>query len=112
MHATQLQDVQNLRKRLDEVGWAIFLIMIGTIALVPSVPQGTWLIGTGVLLLVLNVIRFKNLGEWSGFSTTLGVLALAAGLSELLGIKLPLFAVCMVVLGVAIMFKSFMSPRN
>jgi hypothetical protein len=104
-------DVQNRRKRVDEIGWGIFLIMIGTIWLVPSVPQGTWLISTGVLLLLLNAIRSRNAAEWSGFSTALGVLALAAGLSELIGIKLPLFAICLVVIGASMLFRPFVSQR-
>src|SRR5512135_2989676 len=106
MHTTQpvgFLDTQDRRKRFDEIGWGIFLMMIGTIWLVPSVPQGTWLIGTGVLLLVLNAIRYRSQVEWSGFSTVLGLLALAAGLSELIGIKLPLFAICLVVIGASML---------
>lgn len=97
--------------RLDEIGWGIFLIMIGTIWLVPSVPQGTWLIGTGILLLALNVIRYATERHVRGFSATLGVLALAAGLSELLGIRLPLFAICLVVIGAWMVVKPFVSQE-
>jgi hypothetical protein len=114
MHATQhvdFSDVQLRLRRLDEIGWGIFLIMIGTIMLVPSVPQGTWLIGTGVLLLLLNAIRYRTQAGWSGFSTVLGVLALVAGLSELIGIKLPLFAICLVVLGVSMVIKPLVSHK-
>jgi len=115
VHATQhaaLSDVQIRLKRLDEIGWGIFLIMFGTIVLIPSVPQGTWLIGTGVLLLLLNGIRYKIQSEWSGFWAVLGVLALAAGLSELLGIKLPLFAICLVVLGLGMLLKPLLSQKG
>ena len=58
-------DAQDPPKQFDEIGWGIFLMMIGTSWLVPSVPQGTWLIGTGVLLLVLNAIRYRSQAEWS-----------------------------------------------
>ena len=91
--------------RLDEIGWGLFLMMIGTIWLVPSVPQGTWLIGTGVLILALNAIRYGTGHHVSVFSSMLGVLALAAGLGELLGIKLPLFAICLVAIGAWIVVK-------
>lgn len=114
MHATQdvnYPDVQIRRRRLDELGWGFFLIMIGTIALVPSVPQGTWLIGTGILLLLLNAIRYRTHAGWSGFSTALGVLALVAGLSDLMGVKLPLFAICLVLLGTAMVLKPFVSQK-
>ena len=103
-------DVQNPRKWFDEIGWVIFLMTIGTIWLVPSLPQGTWLIGTGVLLLVLNAIRCGSRAEWSDFSTVLGLLALAAGLSELMGIKLPLFAICLVVIGASMLLNMMLKP--
>ena len=40
---------------------------------------GTWLIGTGVLLLCLNAVRATIKVPVSGFGILLGVLALAAG---------------------------------
>jgi hypothetical protein len=46
-----------LDRRLEGIGWALFLIMIGGLGLVPSVPQGTWLVGTGLIMLGLNVAR-------------------------------------------------------
>ena len=98
-------------RRLDQIGWGIFLIMIGTIWLVPSVPQGTWLIGTGVLLLLLNVIRFTKGIQWSGVSTALGAFALVAGLSALAGISVPLFPICLVIVGVALVLRTVASVR-
>jgi hypothetical protein len=98
-------------KHLDQVGWGIFLIMIGTIWLVPGVPQGTWLIGTGLLLLVLNAIRSRLGIQWSGISVALGVLALAAGLGDFTGIDLPLFPICLVIIGAALILKPLVSQR-
>jgi len=98
--------------RLDQVGWGIFLIMIGTIWLVPSVPQGTWLIGTGALLILLNAIRFKTGIHWSGVSTALGVLALAAGLGGLTGINLPLFPICLVIIGAGLVLKPLIFQKE
>jgi len=44
-----------LDKRLDALGWGLFLIMIGGLWLAPEgwVPEGTWLIGTGIIILGL-----------------------------------------------------------
>lgn len=98
-------------RRLDQIGWGIFLIMIGTIWLVPSVPQGTWLIGTGVLLLLLNVIRFTKGIQWSGVSTALGAFALVAGLSAAAGINVPLFPICLVIVGVALVLRTIASEH-
>lgn len=97
--------------RLDQVGWGIFLLMIGTIWLVPSVPSGTWLIGTGILLLVLNAIRARLGVRWSGFWVGVGVVALVGGVSDFAGIALPLFPICLVIIGAALILKPLVSQR-
>ena len=98
-------------RRLDQIGWGIFLLMIGTIWLVPGVPEGTWLIGTGILLLVLNAIRSRLGVHWGGVSVALGVVALAAGLADATGIKLPLFPICLMIVGLSLILKPLMSQR-
>jgi hypothetical protein len=100
-----------MNKRLDEIGWGIFLIMIGTIWLVPSVPQGTWLVGTGILLVLLNAYRYVRNLAWSGVSTVLGVLVLAAGLSEMFGVTLPLFAIFLVVAGATMLLRPLVTQH-
>jgi hypothetical protein len=97
-----------LNKRLEDIGWGLFLIMIGCIWLVPQerVPEGTWLVGTGLLLLALNAVRYLNDIAMSGFTNVLGVLALAAGVGDLLGLRLPLFAICLIIFGASILLKA------
>ena len=69
------------------------------------------LVGAGVLLLLLNAYRYvKNLG-WSGFSVTLGVLVLSAGLSEVFGVTLPLFAICLVVVGASMVLRPLVTQH-
>ena len=99
----------SLTKRLDESAWALFLIMTGVVWLVPEerLPDGAWLLGTGVLLLALNVVRYFNRLAIGGFTTVLGALALAGGVGELLGTDIPLFALALLLLGVSILVKSF-----
>ncbi len=109
---TQQVSVSNstvVAARLDQIGWGVFLAMIGVIWLLPAVPQGTWLVGTGVLLLLLNVIRVRMGIAWSGISVTLGVLALAAGVGALTGVELPLFAICLLVAGAALIVQPLFS---
>src|SRR5690349_4023455 len=106
-----LTQTEEAARRIDHVGWGIFLVMIGIIWLVPGVPQGTWLIGTGVLLLILNAVRARLGIRWSGISLALGVLALAAGLGDVTGIKLPLFPICLIVLGAALILRPLITHR-
>ena len=100
----------SLSKRLDESAWALFLIMTGIVSLVPEerLPDGAWLLGTGVLLLALNVARYFNGLAVGGFTTVLGVVALAGGVGERLGIDIPLFALALLLLGVSILLKPFL----
>lgn len=109
LHATipATGDHPALTKRLDALGWAIFLILTGVIWLFPEreVPRGAWFMATGVLLLGLNAIRAYTRASISGFTTVLGGLALAAGLAAYWGVELPIFAIGTIVIGLAILLR-------
>ncbi len=105
--ATSNQDTQiALNKRLEAIGWGLFLIMIGGIWLVPDehVPQGTWLIGAGLIMLGINWVRYLKGIKTSGFTIVLGILALLAGLGGLFGVK-PLVAILLILMGASIILK-------
>ena len=76
-----------LGQRLERIGWALFLIMIGGLALLPSglVPEGTWLAGTGLIMIGLNVVRHLKGIQVNGFTNVLGLIALALGVSAVVG---------------------------
>ncbi len=94
-------------KRLEDIGWALFLILTGILWIFPEgrIPPGTWLIGTGLLLLGLNAIRLVIKVPLSWFTTMLGGLALLAGLSTRWGLGLPVAAICLILLGVGILVR-------
>jgi hypothetical protein len=60
---------------------------------------------------VLNALRLSLGFHWSGISTTWGVLALAAGLGDLTGVKLPLFPICLVIVGASLILKPLVSQK-
>lgn len=101
-----------LGKRLDDIGWAIFLILTGVLWLFPEsqVPPGTWLIGTGFLFLGLNAIRVIIKVPVSGFTALLGTLALVAGLCILWGVYLPVVAIGLILLGLGILARQWVAP--
>ena len=112
------QDVRGTRKatldrQLDAIGWALFLIMIGGLWLVPEgrLPEGTWLIGTGLIILGTSLIRYLNNIKISGFWVFLGLLALAAGVGGVFGISLPVFPIMLIIIGVGILFDIFIRNR-
>jgi hypothetical protein len=98
-----------LNKRLEDIGWGLFLILIGVLWLVPdaTVPQRTWVIGAGLIMIGINVVRVMNGIRMNAFSTSLGVLTLAAGLASIYGTRLPLFPIVLVAIGTMILWKPF-----
>jgi hypothetical protein len=101
------EEKQALNKRLESVGWALFLIMIGGLALIPdeSVPEGMWLIGTGLIMIGLNLARFLNGIRMSRLTLILGFLALGTGLGDYLGLDLPVFAIMLIVIGIGMIIR-------
>jgi hypothetical protein len=102
-----------LSKRLDDFGWAVLLIAIGTIWLMPEklLPQGSWLIAAGIIMLGLNAIRYFNGIKMVGFSLVAGILALLAGLGKFFGLTLPLFAIALIVIGVIMLLKPLLEKN-
>jgi hypothetical protein len=78
--------------------------MIGALWLLPQVPAGTWLIGTGVILLGLNVARYLNGIRMSTFTVLLGTAAIAFGVAAFLGVELPLFPILLIAIGAGILW--------
>ncbi len=110
--AQNVQDMEKdvLNKRLERIGWGLFLLMIGGIGLVPDeqVPEGTWLIGVGLIMLGLNGARYLNGIKMSGFTIFLGVLALGSGISDFLGVDLPIFPILLILIGANIILKPWL----
>ena len=106
----RVPDRINLNKRLEESGWGFFLLMTGTLMLLPTefVPEGTWLIGAGLVLLGLNGIRYLNDIRVSRFTITLGFAAIGFGLATLFGLRLPLLAIFLSLVGLSIIVKSLL----
>jgi hypothetical protein len=96
-----------LNRRLEGFGWAALLIVVGTIWLLPEsqVPHGSWLIAAGIILLGLNAIRCMTGISMSRFSIVAGIIALTIGIGEFFAVKLPIFAIALIVVGAAILLK-------
>jgi hypothetical protein len=99
-----------LDRRLEGIGWALFLIMIGGIGLIHTVPPGTWLVRTGLIMLGLNVARSVNGIRMSNVTLVLGVLALLLGIGGMTGVDLPFFPLLLILIGADLLFK--VATRN
>lgn len=97
-----------LNQRLEGFGWAALLITMGSLWLIleNNVPKGSWLIAAGIIMLGLNAIRHINGIRMSGFSLVVGTVALLVGVSAFFGMKLPLFAIVLIVIGLGILLAT------
>jgi hypothetical protein len=111
---TELSEARRLGKRLEEMAWALFLIMTGALWLAPKaqVPEGTWLAGLGIILLGLNAARRLHGLKMSGFGLIIGSAALVAGIGRMLGRDLPYVPVLLIVLGTALVITAVVKRRK
>jgi len=107
----------------EMVAWGLLLIWWGLadgdFGLAPSLPAGAGWIGIGLILLGLNAARILNGIPASGFTITLGLLALALGglklTRSILGlppIEISLFPILLVALGIFLLVREFMRARK
>lgn len=90
-----------LNKRIENVGWGFFLVLIGGLWLVPDrfIPEGTWLIGAAFILFGINIVRHLNQIRMSNFTLILGVIALVIGISDFFRVDLPFLPILLIIIG-------------
>src|SRR5262245_20492487 len=91
--------------RLENIGWGLFLIVVGITFLWPDVeaPLGIWLIGAGLILLGLNAVRYLSSVKTSGFTIGLGSVALVAGIVSPLSVKIA--GALLILIGASIILR-------
>jgi len=109
-----LSPKEELNKRLENISWGLFLIMLGGIWLVPDrfVPEGSWLIGAGFILIGLNIVRYLNQIPMSNFSLILGGAALLIGISDFFQANLPFFPILLIVIGAKLIIQPLIEKRK
>jgi hypothetical protein len=107
-----MEDTRKFNPDLGAIAWGAIFILWGIIEMLPSLPEGTGAIGVGVILVGINLFRFWNGQPTSGFSTTVGILALLLGALELaqpylhLPFELPTFAIMLLALGLIVLMRA------
>lgn len=109
----QDQQKMHLNKRLEAIAWGLFLIMIGGLWLLPDeiVPEGTWLLGVGIIMLGLNGARYLYGIKMSGFTIFLGIVALCIGIGALFGVDLPIFPILIILWGLSVVLEPFLKKK-
>ncbi len=105
-------------RNFEALAWGALFVWWGITALVPSLPDGSLVTGSGLILIGVNIARWFNGVPVSRFSITLGILALVWGGLELarvlfrLPFELPIFAILLIVLGVLVVVPGLPARRN
>ena len=88
--------------RVDTIGWGLLFVAIGVVSLIPAMPDGAWLVATGLVMLGASAVR-----AWMGigaYTTTIvvGVVALSAGIFTVAGFTTEVGPLVLIVLGLAL----------
>jgi len=102
---------RELNRRLETISWGLFLIMLGGFGLLKSVPEGTWLIGAGAIMLGLNAVRLLLGIRISWFTVLLGTVALFSGLGSVYGVNIPVGPLLVILIGLAIIVRALDRSR-
>ena len=96
-----------LDKRLESIGWALFFIMIGVLLIVPEgfFPEGTWLLGTAIVILGFEGIRYLLKIKINVFWIGIGGLFLIFGIDELYALDLPIIPIFIILFGISLLLK-------
>lgn len=100
---------RRLDRKIESVGWALFFIWSAVVLIAPDelIPEGSWLIGTGLIIIASMGIRYLYGIRIDGFWMVLGFFALGFGISEYFGLNLPFLPVILIILGVVIVYNAF-----
>ena len=100
--------------RLDNIGWGLFLIVLGVIWLFPDklVPEGTFLFFVGIILLGMNLIKYMKGLRTNGFTIFLGIIAIIAGLCAFLGRPVSIFPLILILWGLSILIQIIFKKKQ
>ena len=118
-----MDNMKNLKRNIKRVGWGLLAIVWGTTILFDFIPFGAGLIGTGLILLGVNIARSINHLHMKNDNTILGILALAWGGLELArpwlhqlfpaaDLDWVIFAILLIGLGLVLLTRALLLSRN
>ena len=104
---------RDIDRTLDSIGWGLFFILLGSIWLVPEsmVPEGLFLIGLGVIFVGLNSVRYILGRAASLFWIVVGLILLTIGISDFLGMDLPVIPMIVIIIGISMIIKPLIGKR-
>jgi hypothetical protein len=108
--ASTAQQTERARQ-LDTIGWAVLFIWIG-IAMLAGLLWGWFLMGTGILILAVQVGRWRIGVDVEKFWMACGVVLLAGAAWQLLHLPWPVAPLLLILLGVILLGKVISRARS
>ncbi len=108
----------SINRNYEVIAWGALFIWWGISIMVPSLPNGSTALGTGLILIAVNIARKVSGLPASGFSTTIGILAVIWGGLELVGVlvslpfELPIFAILLIALGLIVLVPGLKTTQS
>jgi hypothetical protein len=118
-----MDNLKILNRRYETVAWGLLAILWGVTILFNFIPFGIGVLGTGLILLGVNIVRsFYGLSTRRD-NTVFGTLLLAWGVLELArpilrilfksaDLDWVIFAILLIGLGLVLFIRGFLLPRN
>ena len=99
-----------LGDRIDTVGWGLLFVVVGVVSLVPSMPDGSWLIAAGLVILMVSAARAWLGLPIRGAAVVVGLVALSAGVFTVIRLDDAIGPFVLVVLGLSVIVGSLVRP--
>jgi thiol:disulfide interchange protein len=101
-HTFQDTTGADLGDRVDTVGWGLLFVAIGGVSLLPAMPDGSWLVAAGLVMLGASVARAWLSLPVRGVTVVVGVVALSAGIFIANGLTTEVGPLVLIVLGLTL----------
>jgi hypothetical protein len=111
-HGDEVRGARALSDRVDLFGWGLLFLAVGAVALMPAMPDWSWLVATGLVMLGMSVVRVSLGLAIHGVTVVVGVVALAAGIFSAAGFETSVWPLALVVLGVTLMVGALSRARR
>lgn len=99
---------KELNSRLNQIGWGIFLLMIGVIWLIPGnvLPDGSLFLTGGLIMIVINLVKKQKGIQTGNGNVIFGFVLIGIGIIDLLDSPVPVIAALLIFWGIGILFRA------
>jgi hypothetical protein len=113
-----MNEIKALNQRYETIAWGALFLWVGVRDLLPDLPVGTGILGIGLILLGLNLVRRLSNIPMHRVSTALGGMAVFLGAVELfrawqgIQVELPFFSILLIMIGAGFLAHSLTGLKS